>query len=108
MKKMICSFVLAVAFALSMVSTKAIAAEANFNPNTQYYDMNSEGVLNLWGIPEANGNSVRANPDFGWPSEFVVAAWYATILKAHQMNMYVVVGYDPVTYDIWYVAKPRY
>lgn len=105
MKKIICAIVFM--FIVTIASMSAIAAEATFNPNTQYYDMNSEGVLNLWGIPEANGNAVKANPDYGWPSEFVVAAWYATLLRAHQMNLSIVVGYDPVTYDIWYVAKPR-
>ena len=105
MKKLICAVV--VVSIMTFASISAFAAEATFNPSTQYYDMNSEGVLNLWGVPEANGNAVKANPDYGWPSEFVVAAWYATLLKAHQMNLSIVVGYDPVTYDIWYVAKPR-
>jgi len=95
------------AVSILMIPATALSAESNFNPNTQYYDMSSEGVLNLWGIPEANGNAVKANPDYGWPSEFTVAAWYATILKAHEMNLYVVVGYDPVAYDIWYIAKLR-
>lgn len=93
--------------AMLMVPTIALSVESTFNPNTQFYDVNSQGTLNLYGIPEANGNTVKANPDYGWPSEFVVSVWYATILKAHEMNMSVVVGYDPVTFDIWYIAKPR-
>lgn len=95
-----------VALALTL-STPAAADEAEFTPSTQFYDIDSNGVLSLWGVPAANGNPLKANPDYGWPSEFAVAAWYTTILKAHEMNLYVVVGYDPVTFDIWYIAKPR-
>jgi len=74
------------AVSVLMIPATALSAESNFNPNTQYYDMSSEGVLNLWGIPEANGNAVKANPDYGWPSEFTVAAWYATILGSYAIH----------------------
>lgn len=40
-------------------------------------------------------------------SLIAIAMWYSTILKAHQMNQRVVVGYDPVNFEVWYVAKPR-
>jgi hypothetical protein len=94
-------------FVCVLTASVTHAAEITFNPSTQFYDLNSEGVLSLWGVPEANGNAIRANPDGGWPQESIVMGWYATILKAQQMNLNVPIGYDPVTFDIWYVARPR-
>lgn len=102
------SLIILVIFAIAILTTiPASALEAIFNPSTMFYDTNGEGVLTLWGVPEANGNGLKANPDYGWPTEFAIATWYSTILKAHEMGMVVVVAFDPVTYDIWYVAKPR-
>lgn len=101
------SFLLAVVLIILVLSTSVFSAEITFDPNTQNYDFSSEGVLNMWDVPEASGNSIRANPDFGWPSEVVIATWFAMVLKAHELNLDVVVGYDPSSFDIWYVAKPR-
>ena len=87
----------------------AQSAEIIFNPSdqTRGYDMDGNSVLHLWGVPEANGNALVANPDYGWPTLSAIATWYATILKAQEMNLSVSVGYDPNTLDIWYVGKPR-
>ncbi|MGB3073628.1 MAG: hypothetical protein WBB68_05205 [Candidatus Moraniibacteriota bacterium] len=87
----------------------AESAEVLFNPSAQSngYDMDGNGVLHLWGVPEASGNALVANPDYGWPTVSAIAAWYATLLKAQEMNLSVSVGYDPTTLDIWYVGKPR-
>jgi hypothetical protein len=87
----------------------AESAEVLFNPGAQSngYDMDGNGVLHLWGVPEASGNALVANPDYGWPTVSAIAAWYATLLKAQEMNLSVSVGYDPVTRDIWYIGKPR-
>jgi hypothetical protein len=98
---------LMVATIVLLAMTEAHSSEVIFNPNTQFYDMNSNGVLSLWGVPEANGNALVANPDFGWPTELAVASWYAALLKAQELGMSVGVGYDPNTLDIWYIAKPR-
>lgn len=84
-----------------------MSSEITFDPNTQQYNFDSQGVLNLWGVPEASGNALVANPDFGWPSPLAVAAWFAVILKAQEMQKTVVVAYDPNTLDIWYVVAPR-
>ena len=46
-----------------VVPIVAMSAEATFNPNTMFYDFNSEGTFTLWGVPEANGNGIKANPD---------------------------------------------
>ncbi|MCK9379043.1 MAG: hypothetical protein M0P97_02770 [Candidatus Moranbacteria bacterium] len=46
-------------------------------------------------------------PRLSWQTELSVAMWYATILKAQENDMMVVVGYDPASYELWYVAKPR-
>lgn len=99
--------ILTILVVVFLMTIPAMAAEATFNPSTMWYDMNGEGILSLWGVPAANGNALRANPDYGWPTEFAIASWYTVILKAHEMGLSVVVGYDPVTYDIWYVAKPQ-
>ncbi len=61
MKKIV-SFFLAFA-ATCLLVTPAYSAEVTYNPNTQFYDMNSNGVLSLWGVPEAGGNALVANPD---------------------------------------------
>lgn len=84
----------------------ANAVEATFNPNTQFYDVNGNGILSLWGIPGTSG-AVKANPDYGYPTEAAIASWTAMLMKAQELNLAVVVGYDPSTLDIWYVAKPR-
>ena len=105
MKKVFVVISLIVAFCI--FTSPAFSAEATFSPSTQWYNVDSNGVLNLWGVPEANGNPLVANPDYGWPSEFTVACWYAVIMKAHEMSLSVVIGYDPATYDIWYVSKPQ-
>lgn len=89
------------------VAAPVSAAEVSFDPSTQYYNMDGSSTLFLWGVPEANGNALVANPDYGWPTETSVAAWYATILKAQEMGLRVVIGYDPVNFEIWYVARPR-
>lgn len=104
--KKIESFFLALA-ATCLLSAPAYSAEVTYNPGTQFYDMNGSGVLSLWGVPEANGNALVANPDYGWPTEASVASWLTTLLKAQEMGLVVVVGYDPATLDIWYVARPR-
>jgi hypothetical protein len=94
-------------FATMLIASTTYAADATFDPNVQYYDTNSEGVLSLWGVPTANGGALKGNPDGGWPTKAAIASWQATLLKAQELNMVVVVGYDPVTFDIWYVARPR-
>lgn len=90
-----------------LLATPVLSAEVAYNPGTQFYDMNSNGVLSLWGVAEAGGNALVANPDYGWPSEMAVASWLTTLLKAQQMGLGVVIGYDPNTRDIWYIGKPR-
>lgn len=94
-------------FAAMFIASTAYAADATFDPNAQYYDTNSEGILSLWGVPATNGNALKGNPDGGWPTQSAIASWLALLLKAQELNMSVVVGYDPVTFDIWYVARPR-
>ena len=101
-------FIVAIATALSLfITTQASAVDVYFNPNTQYYNMDGNGTLFLWGIPEANGQALIANPDYGWPTELAIATWYATILKAQELNLRVVIAYDPANLQIWYVARPR-
>lgn len=101
--------VAAVAISIAAVTSPANAAEATFDPNsaTQFYDINGNGVLSLWGVAAANGNPLRANPDYNYPTELSIASWVAMLLKAQQMNKVVVVGYDPATYEIWYIGRPR-
>jgi hypothetical protein len=94
-------------FATMLIASNAFAADATFNPNAQYYDVNAEGTLSLWGVPEAGSGALKGNPDNGWPTKSAIASWVSLIMKAQELNMVVVVGYDPVTFDIWYVAKPR-
>lgn len=98
---------LAVLSLCSLGSTAALAAETTFNPNTQFYDMNGSSRLSLWGVPEAGGQAVWADSKESWHTELSVATWMSMLLKAQQLNMNVVVGYDPVNFEIWYVAKPR-
>ncbi len=93
--------------ALATVSPTAFSAEAEFNPNTQFYDMNGLSKLSLWGVPAANGQALWADSKESWHTEFSVATWVAMLLKAQQLNMKVVVGYDPTNFQIWYIAKPR-
>lgn len=93
--------------AAMLITSNAFAAEATFNPNVQYYDTNAEGVLSLWSVPGVSGAALKANPDGGWPTKAAIASWQATLLKTQELNMVVVVGYDPVTFDIWYIARPR-
>ena len=91
----------------SFFISPAYSTEACFDPDTQFYDMNGSSKLTLYGIAEASGNGVYVDPVNSWQTEFSVAMWYATILKAHDMGLQVVVAFDPVTYEMWYVAKPR-
>lgn len=91
----------------TLAPTVSSAAEATFNPNVQFYDMNGSSRLSLWGIPEANGQPVWADAKESWQTELSVATWISMLLKAQQLNMSVVVGYDPANFQIWYVAKPR-
>lgn len=85
----------------------ARAAEVVFNPSVFWYDVTSEGVLELWGVPEANGQALRANPDYDWPSVNTVSLWIGVLLKAQEMGLSVPVGYDPGNLDIWYIGRPR-
>jgi len=90
-----------------LAALPAYSTEACFDPSTQFYDMNGESKFTLWGISEANGNGVYADAQNSWHSELSVASWYATILKAHEMGLQVVVAFDPATYELWYIAKIR-
>lgn len=72
--------VIALAVGILTGSAPALASEASFDPSIQWYDMNGDGTLRLWGVPEANGNALAANPDYGWPVPVAIASWYATIL----------------------------
>ena len=100
------TLLIAVGFVMSTLQG-ASAAEIIFDPGVQWYDMNGDGQLSLWGVPEAGGNPLKANPKDGWPTPVAVAAWYAALLKAQQMGKTVGVGYDPATFIIWYVGRPR-
>lgn len=101
MKKVVRFLVVAVSF---LFATSAYSAEVVYDPSTQPFDINSNSILSLWGVPEANGNALVANPDYEWPTEISVAAWLSMLLKAREMNTTVTVGYDPTTLDIWYVS----
>ncbi len=92
---------------LSLSAGSAQSAEISFNPSALWYDVTSEGVLQLWGIPEANGQALRANPDYDWPSVNTVSLWIGMLLKAQELGLSVPVGYDPSTLDIWYIGRPR-
>lgn len=94
-------------FATMLIASNVYAAEATFDPNVQYYDVNAEGTLSLWGVPEAGGSALKGNPDNGWPAKSAIASWVSLIMQAQELNMSVVVGYDPATFDIWYIARPR-
>lgn len=100
---------LVIAAGLTVTSLAAQSAEITFNPGdpTRGYDMDGSDVLHLWGVPEANGQALVGNPDYNWPTVTSVHRRYSTILKAQEMGLSVGVGYDPVTFDIWYVGKPR-
>jgi hypothetical protein len=103
MKKLLAA-VVALCFAIP-----ASAAEIYYSPglDTQIYSMDGNGIISLWGVPEANGQALVANPDYGWPTELAIASWYTTLVKAQELSLRVAVGYDPVTLDIWYITKPR-
>lgn len=99
--------VIALALGILSAPLAAQSAEITFYPSTQWYNVDGNGTLQLWGVPEANGNALVANPDYGWPTTTAVAAWYAVLLKAQEMNLSVGVGYDPNTLDIWFIGRPR-
>lgn len=82
------------------------ATETCFNPSTQGYDMNGESKLTLWGVSGAT-NGLTADAKNGWHTELAVASWYANLLKAQEMSKQVDVGYDPNTFEIWYVGHPK-
>ena len=84
----------------------AFADEACFDPSAQHYDVTGSSKINLWEIPAASGNAVWADSEQSWHTELSVTMWYATILRAQEMSMVVVVGYDPSTYGLWYIGKP--
>jgi hypothetical protein len=100
-------FALVILVSCLFATTHVYSSEVTFDPSAQFYDMNGNGVLSLWGVPEAGGNALQANPDYGWPTEASVISWYAVLLKAQEMGMVVTVGYDPNNYEIWYITKPR-
>ncbi len=103
MKKYVAAFMVIFLLAASV----AQSAEIMFNPSVLWYDVTSEGVLELWGVPEANGQALQANPDYDWPSVNTVSLWTGMLLKAQEMGLSVPVGYDPGNLDIWYIGKPR-
>jgi hypothetical protein len=102
MKLLVCAVVFAI-----ISGSLANAAEITFNPAFQGYNMESTGKLCLWGVPEAEAGALTADPNNGWPSEMAIAAWYITLLRAQARAQVVTVGYDPGTFDIWYVSKPH-
>ena len=104
-KKLLMIMLLVMGFVMSFQSVQA--AEVTFNPNVHFYDMNGNGTLSLWGVPAANGNAIKANPDNNYPTEASIASWLAMIMKAQELNLVVVIGYDPNTLDIWYIGRPR-
>lgn len=105
MKSKLAVIVLALGAIVAPLSAQS--AEVTFTPGTQWYDMDGNGALHLWGVPEANGQALVANPDYGWPTTTAIAAWYAVLLRAQEMNLSVGVGYDPNTLDIWFIGRPR-
>jgi len=94
--------------ALALVSGLAQPAEVTFNPNVLWYNTTGDGTLQLWGVPESNGQPIQANPDYGWPTENAVAMWLSMLMKAQEMGKSVVIGYNPAPpYDLWYIGRPR-
>jgi len=105
MKKAIVAVLLSVLMLFSVAPVQS--AEVCYDPNIQFYDINGVSKLSLWGVPEANGQSLWADAKDSWHSELSVALWYGTLLKAQEFGLQVVIGYDPDTLAIWYVARPR-
>lgn len=93
-------FVFVVSFAF-----QSQAAEICFDPAIQGYNMNGESNLVLWGVTGAP-NGLTADAKNSWHSELSVASWYALLLKAQEMGKQVGIGYDPVSFEIWYIGHP--
>lgn len=93
--------------AMLFIASNASAVDVTFNPSVQYYDVNAGGILSLWGVPEAGNNALKGNPGNGWTTKSAVASWISLLMKAQELNKVVVIGYDPTTFDIWYVTRPR-
>lgn len=91
---------------LAISADPAFSADIVFNPNAQGYNMLGDGTLQLWGVSQAGGSPLVANPDYGWPTTLAIADWKATLMRAQQMGMVVGVSYDPGTFDIWSIGRP--
>ena len=105
MKKCIFA-VLVLSLLISVVPAQS--AEVCYDPNVYFYNMNGVSRLSLWSVPEVNGAELWADAKESWHSELSIALWYATLVKAQEMGLQVVIGYDPDTLAIWYIARPQY
>jgi len=105
MKK--CIFAILVSLFLLVPVAPAQSAEVCYDPGVYFYNMNGVSRLSLWSVPEVNGAEIWADSKESWHTELSVSAWYMTLLKAQEMGLQVVIGYDPDTLAIWYVARPR-
>lgn len=105
MKKAIIAVLLSVLMMFSVAPVQS--AEVCYDPSVYFYNMNGVSRLSLWSVPEINGAELWADAEESWHSEISIAAWYMTLMKAQELGLQVVIGYDPDTLAIWYIARPR-
>jgi len=105
MRKCICAVL--ISLFLVAVAMPVQSAEVCYDPSVYFYNMNGVSHLSLWSVPEVNGAELWADSKESWHSELSMAAWYMTLMKAQEMGLQVVIGYDPDTLAIWYIARPR-
>lgn len=79
---------LTAALAVLTLGSTAMAAEtAPFCPEWWHSpSMTGDGVLEIWGVPEANGKAFKANPDYDWPTVEAIAEWSTSLKNARTWN----------------------
>lgn len=101
--------VVALALAMAM-AFPAMSAELNFCPQT-WTKINVDGssVLFVWGIPGLTPKPLVANPDYTWPTEAAVYAWWQVFRQARIDGTCVTIYYNPVAtaqgFDLWSVSE---
>jgi|GEM_PF-5949919 len=98
---------LALASALAIATVPALAAELTFCPESwNKVNITGDSVLEIWGA--GLSGPLIANPDYGWPTEASVYAWYNIVIDARADGTCISIYHDPNLnggnpngHDIW-------
>jgi hypothetical protein len=101
-------YILSSLFALFAPFTHA--AELNFCPaEWNKININGHSTLEVWGVPGLGSRPLVANPDYDWPTEAAVFAWWKSIRDARANGECITIYYNPTAssegFDIWGISE---